>query len=439
MRRRRAGLPNTGAATEELPHAFGPGRSDRVLDRRLPLTRRMNRADGSRRPAGVATGRVPCAIRRRRLRRAVGSLMRWENPTAAAEGERQQGDGRPGPRIAPLPPRLDVQPVRYNGVCCRPARVCIDGLERQAAGGVWVRRSGSWVGPLALTGAGAIWGGMYVISAVVLRVVPPWVLLEMRLVLGTAVLLLLLTLHPPTRIAPRDWALLAVLGLVGFTGSVGLQFVGTALAGAATGSLITAASPGLIALLAVPVLHERLTAGHVLAMGLGLAGIVAVVGLNHGSNSAAGDLALAGAAILWAVYTVLSRLATRRHGSLTVTAFASLFGAVFTLPLAMVQARGLAFARLDSVGLWLGIGYLGLVSTAGAFYLWNQGFEHLPARVGGLYLLVQPLVGGALGWLWLGESLGVGFGVGALLIVSAVIVASRVSASPPALANRGSG
>jgi drug/metabolite transporter (DMT)-like permease len=71
--------------------------------------------------------------------------------------------------------------------------------------------------------------------------------------------------------------------------------------------------------------------------------------------------------------------------------------------------------------------------------LWNQGFEHLPARVGGLYLLVQPLVGGALGWLWLGESLGLGFGVGALLIVSAAIVASRVSASPPALANRGSG
>ncbi|MCA9906505.1 MAG: EamA family transporter, partial [Anaerolineae bacterium] len=45
--------------------------------------------------------------------------------------------------------------------------------------------------------AAAIWGGMYVVSDVVLRVIPPFTLLTIRLILGGLVLALILSVRKP--------------------------------------------------------------------------------------------------------------------------------------------------------------------------------------------------------------------------------------------------
>jgi drug/metabolite transporter (DMT)-like permease len=283
----------------------------------------------------------------------------------------------------------------------------------------------SRLGPVYLTMAAALWGGMFVVSAATLRVVPAWLLLEWRLLLGTPFLLIGVWRRPPRRaLTGRDLALFAVLGAVGFTGSVGLQFVGTSLAGAAVASLVTAASPGLIALLAVPLLRQHLRREHLLAFALGIVGIVAVVGRAGGTASAAGDLALVGATVLWAVYTVLGRWVGQRWGALTTTAAAALFGCLWTLPLALAQGSSFV-PKTFSLGLVLALLYLGPVATAGGFYAWNRGFELVPARLGGLFLLLQPLVGGLLGHVFLGEALGVRFWAGTALIGLAVWAATR--------------
>jgi len=203
-----------------------------------------------------------------------------------------------------------------------------------------------------------------------------------------------------------------------------LQFVGTALAGAAVASLVTAASPGLIALLAVPLLGQPLRREHLWAFALGIMGILAVVGVHGGSSSATGDLALAAATVLWAMYTVLGNLVGERWGALTTTAAAALFGCLWTLPLAVAQGASF-LPRTFSPPLVMALLYLGPVATAGGFYAWNRGFELVPARLGGLFLLAQPLVGSVLGRVFLGETLGVGFGVGAALIGLAVWAAAR--------------
>jgi drug/metabolite transporter (DMT)-like permease len=298
------------------------------------------------------------------------------------------------------------------------------GVRRQAA---WTR----WQGPLALSLAAAIWGGMYVVSAAVLRVIPPWVLLEMRFVLGFLCLGALAHRFRAWRVERRDLPPLLLLGLVGYSGSIGLQFIGTALAGAAMGSLITASSPGLIALFAWPLLRERLTAWRALTVALATVGVLVVIGrlgstaAGQGASAFTGDLALAGAAITWALYTVLSRRQTRRYSSLTVTTWATLFGVLFTLPLAVWQWRADAVHVPASPALWLGVVYLGVVATAGAFFLWNKGFETVDAATGSLFLFFQPLVGGVLGVLLLGERLGWNFAFGAALIAASVYLAAR--------------
>ena len=280
------------------------------------------------------------------------------------------------------------------------------------------------IGSLCLSGAAAIWGGTYVVSSAVLSVIPPWTLLEMRFVLSLLVLGVVAAVRRAWRVGRSDVWLLAVIGLVGYAVSIGMQFIGTKLSGAAMGSLVTAASPALIALFAFWILGERLSRMHWIAFGLGLSGIVAAIGLpNSGAHaSITGQIALSVAAVTWALYTVLSRVATQRYGSLTVTVWANAFGVLFVAVPATLNFNPLRLPTTPWV--WAGVLYLGVISTAGAFYLWNKGFEYLPPRIGALYFLVQPIVGSLLGWMLLGERLGIPFLVGTILIVASLFTAT---------------
>lgn len=65
--------------------------------------------------------------------------------------------------------------------------------------------------------------------------------------------------------------------------------------------------------------------------------------------------------------------------------------------------------QLTHPTIWGGLLYLGVVSTAVAFLLWNRGLQMLNASSGGIFFFFQPVVGTLLGWLILGENIGVTF------------------------------
>ena len=72
-----------------------------------------------------------------------------------------------------------------------------------------------------------------------------------------------------------------------------------------------------------------------------------------------------------------------------------------------------------------GIAYLGVVSTALAFYLWNKGFTMLDAATGSLFFFAQPVIGAALGWALLGERLSARFLLGTAVIIVGGVMATR--------------
>lgn len=290
-------------------------------------------------------------------------------------------------------------------------------------------------GPACLSTAAAIWGGLYVVSTIVLGHIPPWVLLEFRILLSLAVLGAVAQVRKSWRVQSADLAALALVGLVGYTLSIGLQFLGTARSGAALGSLVTAASPAFIALFAYQLLREPLRPDKVAAIAVAFAGVCLVVGLSGNMGGAGdartGNVLLFGAAVTWALYTVLSRRLTHHYSALTVTAWASLFGAIFTAPVAGWQWASSGFVLPTTPLLWVGVAYLGVISTALAFYLWNKGFEYVEAATGSLYFFLQPLVGSALGAVLLGEPISWGFLAGAVLIAGSIYLSSRPAGMRP--------
>jgi len=262
-----------------------------------------------------------------------------------------------------------------------------------------------WLAMGALASAAALWGLMYVVSRVALQSVPALPLVVMRVVISLVCLAPFAVRARFWRVTPGQLAWLALIGLTGYTCSLSLQFIGTALTSASLGSLITSASPAFIVLFAA-LGGERPTLRATLALLLALGGVALIVGVDVPVGvSLPGTLALVGAAVSWALYTVLGRRLARDVPLLTTLFWGLLIGGLVVAPLAAPQWPSLDQMRHYSPTLWLEILYLGAIAMALAFFLWNYGFAHLPSDVGAVFGLSQPLVGVALGAALLGERL----------------------------------
>ena len=290
------------------------------------------------------------------------------------------------------------------------------------------------IGILSGIAASAIWGGMYVISKVVLDVVPPFTLLTIRLVLGSLTLGIIIALKGGTGFSRSQFLQVMGVGWVGYGVSVSLQFIGTKLSTASNGALVTSSVPAFILLFAALIMHERITARKLLALLISSIGVLVVIDLRSMRLSPdlfLGNLSLAAASVTWGLYSVLVRKITRNLDTLPVSLVAFWGGFLVTLPGSAWELKNVGIGALTPGVIW-GILYLGIISTALAMYLWNYAFATLEAGVASLTLFAQPLVGAGLGALFLGERLTSLFLIGGLLICLGLWLASTgTTITPP--------
>jgi len=292
--------------------------------------------------------------------------------------------------------------------------------------------------PLA---AAVLWGGMYVVSKWGFDAIPPLTLVFLRVALGALALYPIVRLTTPARSFTRpEWRRLA--GLAGWlTAALSTQFVGTELTNASYGSLLTVSTPVFILALGVTALDERLTRHKAGGTLLAAAGTLAVLSGGGGpggavrsftTGTALGVCLLLVSSLCFAAFTVFGKPLVRRYSALEIVTYATvlsvpLFGLL--VPLDVVW-RPAAFASvsltLPVVGAVL---YLGLLSTAAAWYCWYKGMEYADASSVGVFFFAQPVVGILLGVALLGESIGPGFFLGGALLAAGVYVVTHADES----------
>ena len=276
-------------------------------------------------------------------------------------------------------------------------------------------------------GAAAIWGMMYVVSKVVMDVIPPFTLLAIRLVMGIAVLWVIIARQGGTGFTRRQTMTAVGVGLVGYGISVALQFVGTHMSTASNAALVTSVTPAFILPFAAWLLGEKITRMRFLALLLSTIGVLAVVDprtADFSSNLFLGNLILIGAAITWALYSVLVRMATRDLAVLPATMVFLWGGLITSVPLSFFELQRTPIGPI-TWGVVAGVLYLGVISTALSMYMWNRAFATLDASVASLTFFAQPLVGVGLGALLLKDQLSVLFLVGGALICLGLWLAAR--------------
>ena len=284
-----------------------------------------------------------------------------------------------------------------------------------------------YLGPLYLTLAASIWGGVYVVSKVVLEVLPALELVWIRYLIALVTLGIFgWSTGESWKIPRKTLPLVALIGIIGYFISIWAQFAGTHLSSAQMGSVITAATPAFMVVFARLLLKESITLKKAVSLGLATAGVLCIVGIDDlGESTRMGGFILGLAAVTWALMSVLVKKIPEGTSVVVVTTYAIFVAMVAMTPLAISQMQPEHLQVIARPAILSGILYIGTISTAGAFYFWNKGLQLVDAGSGGLYFFFQPLVGTLFGWIFLGEQVGVPFWIGSALIFAGVLLVIR--------------
>jgi drug/metabolite transporter (DMT)-like permease len=219
--------------------------------------------------------------------------------------------------------------------------------------------------------------------------------------------------------------LISALGLTGLL-NPGLAYtfglLGLALTTASMSTLIWAAEPALILLLAWLLLRERLTRPLLLLSAVALAGAVMVVGAGTG-GVLSGNLLVATAVLCCAIYTVWTRHLIAGVEPLvlvTLQQTVSLAWALLIWPLELWQMNWVPITDIPFT-VWLMALASGIVYYGLAFWFYITGLKETPASLASLFLNLIPIFGVSGAMLFLGERLSPVQWVGAIVIITAVL------------------
>jgi drug/metabolite transporter (DMT)-like permease len=270
-----------------------------------------------------------------------------------------------------------------------------------------------------------IWGVNFSVVKYGTRLVDPLAYNGARVLLAAFALVLLVVVTGGNWPAQRTALTLIGLGMLG-NGVYQIFFVeGIARTRASDAALLTAASPGLIAIIGRLRGLERVSRRAVSGILMSMFGIALVVfGTAHATPEAAsllGDFLILCAATCWAVYTVFLKPHTHDVGALPLAALTMVGGAI---PLVAVAAPAMAHAQWSTLPLsgWGAVVYSGLGALVVAYLFWYRGVRILGPTRTAMYSNLQPALGVFLAWLMLGEAPTVWQIVGAAFIVSGLLL-----------------
>jgi drug/metabolite transporter (DMT)-like permease len=249
------------------------------------------------------------------------------------------------------------------------------------------------------------WGFNWTALKVALSEVPPWTFRSLCLGLGAAVLFAALRAGGQRILVPKgQWGRLCVLALLNITSWNMLVAFGVAMIPSGRAAILAYTMPVWAVPLSVWLLGERITGAKLAGLALGLGGLALLLAESFTGLGRAplGSLLVLGAALSWALGTVLQK---RFPVGLPVglyTAWIMLIGGV---PIFVGAVLFEDWRALRDVGTaaWLGTAYNVFIAFAFAHWAWIKIATSVPVSVFSISMLLIPVVGVVSGMLFLGE------------------------------------
>jgi len=268
-------------------------------------------------------------------------------------------------------------------------------------------------------GAIALWASLAALG-VSLAHVPPFLLTGLGLLVGSLIAL------PLSRFDWRQWRVptgTLAIGLYGLFGYHFLFFIALRHAPPVQANLVNYLWPlGIVVMAPLFLRGVRLAPRHIAAALVGFAGAaLAIVGGAPRAEAtwAWGYLPAAGAAFIWASYSLLTQRVAA-FPTAAIGGFAALSGALSLLCHALLEPAVALSARDIALIAALGLGPLG-----GAFFLWDAALKRGDPRQIGVLSFLTPLLSTLTLLALRGERPSLSVVLAAVMIVGAAVVATR--------------
>jgi drug/metabolite transporter (DMT)-like permease len=279
-----------------------------------------------------------------------------------------------------------------------------------------------------------VWGCNWPVLKLGVAEIAPLTFRSLTLPFSALGLLLVAHLSRESIRIPRAlWGKVATLALFNIAGWNGLVLFGLQQLPAGRSAILAYSMPIWSVLFALALLkNERLTLRRVVGVALGMLGMAVLLldDVRHFQRAPTGALLILGAAITWALGTVLLRKWKPPVPQNTLTGWMMLLGWV---PLGLL-APFLATEplRMPSAGAWFAILYNIFLAGTLAHWAWFTLARTLPVAVSSMSSLPVPIVGVFAGMLALGERPGIGEWTALALVVAAMVAVLWAPKPPPA-------
>jgi drug/metabolite transporter (DMT)-like permease len=279
---------------------------------------------------------------------------------------------------------------------------------------------GDWLIFLAL---GIAWGSSYLFIKLAVDSFGTFTLITLRLLIGAAFLWSVLRLtHTPVPRDRRMFGHLLVMAVINIVIPFSLitwaeQSVDSALA-----AIINSTVPLMVLVIAPMFLPEEpIRVNGVIGLVIGFIGVVLIVspGLVAADGDPAGELALLGSSLSYAIGNVYARIKVRGLAPLIPAVFQVTFALLIVASLALVLERPWETAQPDAQA-WFSIVWLGVFGSGIAYLAYFRLLSRWGATRTALVAYVLPVIGIVLGFLVLQEPIGLSLIAGTALIIAGV-------------------
>jgi drug/metabolite transporter (DMT)-like permease len=249
--------------------------------------------------------------------------------------------------------------------------------------------------------AAFFWGANFLLGGYVIHDLPPLWAAALRFVLGALLMFAIAGIKRNNLLQPlrQHFFTYSLLGAVGIVGFNLFFFYALRYTSANNAALIMATNPLLTTLLAAPLLGERPSLRHLLALPVALTGVAVVVtqGELQGLLTlqlSAGDVLMLGADVFWALYNVLCRRLMPQASPLVNTTWIMAAGAAILLGVALGSD-----AHLTAFGAKAGfsLAIMAIGGTVLAYLFWSMGIARLGAARTAIFLNLVPVCAMLLG------------------------------------------
>ena len=273
--------------------------------------------------------------------------------------------------------------------------------------------------------AGFLWGTSFPAIKIGLQYMDAYTFVFLRFLTASLVMLAILLFKQGFSFNFSQKRLVLFLGVVNGVAYL-MEYVGMVFTTASKSSLLINLSAVWVALLCPIVLRERLGAKKTVGVTVSLLGVfLTTTNLNFTSLSQGtilGDLLVVGAGVAWAVFMVYNKPVAESSKSLVQPMTLLLVCTLLPLlPIAPFSAGVVFSLPLEA---WLAILFTAVLCWVVPYYLWLKGLQHLSPATSAIVLLTEIVVAVTISTLFLGEIFTVISGIGAVLIVIAILIVS---------------